>query len=209
MLDFLGLEGLERETLGLLLEIDRCREYKARQALRRVLSRLQKLLAASRYPVVESSLPTVFECTVLAALDLLGGAPTVAALHRRFGRAQNRHVDLALQALVEKGYAQAVGRTIKATGKVIFLADADGKDSHLQFVEQATKEASGQVKRWFDAPDLSCFQTFLLSVRQAEYQEAVKRIKTFTYEQMAGLETSAGDSIVQFNLQIFPRLQPR
>jgi uncharacterized protein (TIGR02147 family) len=206
MMDYLGLDTLERELFLVLLEIDSTPQFKTKLALRKILMRLRKLLSAKKQPFESDAAPSLFACVVLASFDMLGGKANLSSLRRLFKSAQNKNLEQALVELQARGLIALTENFYTPTGQVIFMADESSHRSHLAFIEKGAAEGVIQARKWFDRPDMSCFQSFILSVNAKQYSDAVSDIKKYVYKQLAGLESQDADAVVQLNIQIFPHL---
>lgn len=207
-LTYLGLRSFERSYVELLLETGRSRDLKAKAALRSALREYKKFLLAARYDPFDTMPPSTFEALVFGSFDLFGGRPRKRDLVDLFGRSREQDIEDALFELHRRGLIRSTRARYQATDRIVLLGDEKGSQAeqrHLSFLTAMVAEGMHGAQRWFDKPDQSCFQAFILSAKKDAYLDAVKDIKNYVYQKLAALESDDPDMLIQLNLQLFPQ----
>lgn len=84
------------------------------------------------------------------------------------------------------------------------LGEAESDFSHVEFIKLALAHASDNVENWFSQKDRSYFASSILSVRMEHFEKAIESLKSRMLLVQTDLESSDADTLVRFNVQIYP-----
>jgi uncharacterized protein (TIGR02147 family) len=146
---------------------------------------------------------------LLCAFDLFQGHPTERQLIEFFGRARFPEVQTAIGSLLLNGLIEKQDGHLKRTDRTQRFLTIQGQeqDSMLRYLKESIHDAWLNVGRWQGDTSMSCFGSTTMSVRRDIYMEVIKRLKKDMFRYFSELETDEGDTLIRFNMQIFP-LQP-
>jgi uncharacterized protein (TIGR02147 family) len=146
---------------------------------------------------------------LLCAFDLFQGRPTERQLIEFFGRARFPEVQTAIGSLLLNGLIEKQEGHLKRTDKTQRFLTIQGQeqDSMLRYLKESIHDAWLNVGKWQGDTSMSCFGSTTMSVRRDIYVEVIKRLKKDMFRYFSELETDEGDTLIRFNMQIFP-LQP-
>jgi uncharacterized protein (TIGR02147 family) len=146
---------------------------------------------------------------ILCAFDLFQGGPTERQLIEFFGKARFPEVQTAIGSLLLNGLIEKQDGHLKRTDKTQRFLTIQGKeqDSMLTYLKESIHDAWLNVGKWQGDTAMSCFGSTTMSVRRNTYMEVIKRLKKDMFRYFSELETDEGDTLIRFNMQIFP-LQP-
>lgn len=114
-------------------------------------------------------------------------------------------VSLALETLIQKGWVIKDNDCYRLTGNQhIVFNEGDSNSFHKRLIKSSVESAMGKIDLAFEHNDVSYFESSSLSVDKKSYKKVLKEIKTLMDESMCKLETTEGNQIVHFNLQILP-----
>lgn len=84
------------------------------------------------------------------------------------------------------------------------LGEAEADFSHIEFIKLALAHADKSVEKWFPQKNKSYFVSSILSVKMKHFEETVESLKSKLLLVQADLESPDADSLIHFNVQIYP-----
>ncbi|MCX6127325.1 MAG: hypothetical protein NTV34_21600 [Proteobacteria bacterium] len=76
--------------------------------------------------------------------------------------------------------------------------------SHIDFMKLTIREAASKAEEWFQKPNISVIISSIISVRAEDLYLQLKKAKENLYSLPSELESSNADTLIRFNVQIFP-----
>ena len=126
-------------------------------------------------------------------------------LQSLFGRGRGVEIDRALQILIAAELVEALGGgNFRLNSHSINFAESEDGFSHLDFLKGAMKDAENAVDKWYARADRSFFTWSILSVKRAEYERLLPKLKDQIRVFEADLDGSDADSLIRFNVQVYP-----
>ena len=201
-----GLTGRLAEAGMLTFALDEEEADDQRLKLRQKLNSLRK-----SFIKVEESFPSklqgmVFAAEVYCAFGLFKNRPTRQQLKEYFGRAKGIDVDYALSALRAIdviGFDEASSAYFMKENTIRFTdSDEDGLN-YDSFHLHAIADAEQGFKTWSRTKD-AYFETMMLSIQKSRLQEFLEKIKDHSILAAQDMESTDGDLLIRFNVQIYP-----
>ncbi len=146
---------------------------------------------------------------ILCAFDLFAGRPTERQLIEFFGKVRFREVQIAVGSLLINGLIEKNEGHLQRTEKTqrFLTLQSSEQESMLTYLKESIHDAWLNVGKWQGDTTMSCFGSTTMSVKRETYMEVIKRLKKDMFRYFSDLETDQGDTLIRFNMQIFP-LQP-
>jgi uncharacterized protein (TIGR02147 family) len=204
-----ALTGPAARALSAQVLLDHEKDQECRRKLTARLARLHKALRIDRQNPPSKIRDFFFAGEVFCAFGLYRNKPSVKDLLGYFGSERERDVHAALATLERLGAARLEEDETYTTlhPGVIFGEETNGA-AHINFLKLALNDAVANVERWFPAKDRSHFGSSIISVRAADYEAKLRRIKTDLLVAQADLESGDADLLIHFNVQIYPVSSP-
>ena len=151
---------------------------------------------------------------VFGAFGIFKNTPSTQDLINFFADYPVGTVEQALETLEQQGLitAQDSRKKLSSSGdqvwsitdiQVMFGAGR-GMPSHLQFLESSLTDAATNLEHWFDKPSESHISATIISVSKKVYEEKLQAMKADLIAMQSALESSEADTLIRFNVQIFP-----
>ncbi len=80
----------------------------------------------------------------------------------------------------------------------------DNARHHLDFLRQAIVKASRDAAKWYEQRSAAHFESSVMSVNSITYQKLLARLKDDLAQWQTELESERADTLVRFNIQIYP-----
>jgi uncharacterized protein (TIGR02147 family) len=143
---------------------------------------------------------------ILCAFDLFAGCPTERQLIDFFGKSRFNEVQTAIGSLLANGLIEKTDGRLQRTERTQRFLTIQGSeaDSMLNYLKDSIHDAWLNVAKWQADSSMSCFGSTTMSVNRETYQEVIKRLKKDIFRYFSELETDRGDTLIRFNMQIFP-----
>lgn len=201
----LALTEHQGAFLGLLVELDHCRNDAERDQLMAQKEELAKILA-THLAAIPGPLSgnVLFHMIVFSAFSLFDGKPTLADLERFFGPVARIGLRDSLCRLSKLGLIAQEGEHYTHTQHRVIFSKSDDGLSHIQFLKESIMDAARKVDKWYGRKGESCMMSTLISVRKSELAKKISQIKARILEMQSSLDTDSGDGILRFNVQIYP-----
>ncbi len=104
-----------------------------------------------------------------------------------------------LKQLTERGFLiESEGCYALSANEVHF-----SKGEFVDMIQSYLQASQLNINKWIDSKD-SIFESSTISVTQRAYKELLPKFKEFVMDTMSNLETEEGDSLVHFNVQVYP-----
>lgn len=105
------------------------------------------------------------------------------------------------------GYISLIGESYQLKKKHVIFEDGNSHEN-LMFVQGAISEALRQSSVHFQRSQESFFESTILSVKSADYENTLKSSREEFLKWQASLEAVEADTIIRFNIQIYPCKAP-
>ncbi|WP_141733402.1 TIGR02147 family protein [Oligoflexus tunisiensis] len=197
------------DYLELLLTLEEATSASARQEVEGKLKALHYYLRDRFTSIQLQHGMNLLASDILCAFDLFAGCPTERQLIDFFGKARFREVQTAIGTLLLNGLIKRRDGVLQRTERTQRFLTIQGseQDSMLTYLKESIHDAYQNVGKWQGDTTMSCFGSTTMSVRRQTYVEVIKRLKKDVFRYFSELETEEGDTLIRFNMQIFP-LQP-
>lgn len=148
----------------------------------------------------------LFASDILCAFDLFNGQPTERQLIDFFGKSRFMEVQTAIRVLLLNGLVDREGGVLRKTQAMRrFLTVNDNEAGEtLTYLKESIYDAYQNAEKWNSRVDVSCFGSTTMSVSLDTYKEILGRLKKDMFRYFSDLETEHGDTLIRFNMQIFP-----
>lgn len=198
----LGLSGLSLKYFRLMVERDHERLDSRRAALGEEMASIKKSfgIAFSSQPLSVLSNSRALE--IYCAFGLFGNRPRLAQLIDFFGQAQADLTASALEALLRDGLISQEGETLALKENHVIMTGSD--ESHKSFLREAIRDVAAKVDRWAQDKVDAHFESAVISVNRHQYRQLLQRLKSDFLQWQSEMETHEADTIVRFNVQIYP-----
>lgn len=197
------LTDASSDYLKALIELDHA-EGEAADAATAKLDKLRKVLKVEHGSLPKYESQQFFAFEVFCAFSLFGNRPSRAQLAQYFGRARSIDVDYALHDLAMLGLVRKEDKHYVLLKDFISFGDSENGLSHLEFLKLSLSLAMRNLEKWFPRKDEAAIYSSIIAVEKTAYQEKLKELKAYCVEWQTGLETSTADSLIRFNVQVFP-----
>ncbi|HYX37477.1 MAG TPA: TIGR02147 family protein [Oligoflexus sp.] len=148
---------------------------------------------------------TLFASDILCAFDLFRGQPTERELINYFGRSRVQDIQHALGTLLANGLIRREGEILIRTEKTARFVTLNADDnSKVSYLKESISDAHEQILHWFPNTEVSCFGSTTMSVSKETYIKILKKLKQDVFRSFSDLETNHADTIIRFNMQIYP-----
>lgn len=148
---------------------------------------------------------TLFASDVLCAFDLFGGHPSERQLIDLFGKAAFQEVRRALQALLQNNlitvHEGIYSRTEKTKRFITLDYDVDPTRA---FLKESIQHAIQEIPSKEGEQASKCFGSTTMSVKREDYLRVLEIVRRDVFKYFSQLETSEGDMMIRFNMQIYP-----
>lgn len=199
-----GLRGTSAKFLKALIDLDHEKQESRKYLLNRKLDRYRKSLSYKR-PIMPGELPNLpMAVEVFAAFGLFGNRAMEEDIVKYFGPQSARSVVTALDALLEYGLIRVDGLHYQIVRENVMFSGSDNGLTHLEFLKKGLTQSRKAVDTWFTHPHLSHFESSILSVSKSQLINLLPNLKSHLNETRSHLETSEGDMLIQFAVQVFP-----
>ena len=208
------LEEHAARRLYLLLERQKPTEIAIDQNVESELHTLSKTLLTKheQFPTMDNGLSLTL--VVFGAFGIFRNTPSTQNLIDFFADYSPETIERALATLEQQGLIAAQLRRKKPfstraqvwsiiDNQVLFGA-GKGLPSHLEFLESSLAEATTTLEHWFDKPRESHISATIISVSKKVYEEKLQTMKADLIAMPSALESSEADTLIRFNIQIFP-----
>jgi uncharacterized protein (TIGR02147 family) len=197
------------DYLELLLTLEEATSDSVRQEVEGKLKALHYFLRDRFTSIQLQHGMNLLASDILCAFDLFAGRPTERQLIDFFGKARFREVQTAIGTLLLNGLIERKEGALQRTERTQRFLTIQGseQDSMLTYLKESIHDAYQNVGKWQGDTTMSCFGSTTMSVRRQTYVEVIKRLKKDVFRYFSELETEEGDTLIRFNMQIFP-LQP-
>lgn len=200
----LGLHSVEQRWLRLHVQIEQEKVVAKKKVLneKRVVLLRQLLVVRKEVPQGDYSLFMIFE--IFAAFSLTKGKTSLNALKKRFSKYKKADIEFVLELLRAEEMVARVGDVYHLKESQLFFPSDRFKGRHYDFLEESIDNAGKSVRRWFDRPEESFFESSIISVDMKTYRKALPHLKSFFDNFRTEVETNDANGIVRFNAQVYP-----
>ena len=202
-----GLKAERARFLRLLIDRDNEAQGKRRRQLEQKVALARKALKITfrRIPGELQGLFTALE--VFCAFSLFRNRPTLTDLTGYFGDGRRGEVEAALATLTGLKLIavdeEDPTRHRLLTDHIVFSEGTEGF-SHVEFLKLALANAVDEIGYWFPKKDESYFSSVTMSVNRQQFRKVLGELKQKMLLTQAELESPEADSLVRFNVQIYP-----
>jgi uncharacterized protein (TIGR02147 family) len=208
----LGLSVNGSLCLRLLIEIDHERNIDKRNIIQAQLVIAQKALNVEYRPLnSDIDILNLFEALdVFCAFGLLQAPVTQQQIYRVFSQLRSKaSIDTSLELLSKLGLIITSESALKCVEDHVIFQQLAGVMAPVQFIKLALSHAAERVGEWFPNPDQALFTSTVLSVKREEYERIIKEFKAFSLSTQSSLESKEGDTLIRFNIQVYPMILKR
>lgn len=210
-LDVFKLQTGARHILKTMLSLDRCRDEDQASILRQELERLRKAARAHIQSFPNQAKGMFFALEVFCAFGLFNNTPTPADLRHHYGAAYGIELEEALRFLMVRELIAFDGTRYRLLQDHIGFLTGEESDplSYQSYLKQALDTAKTHVGRWCEKRDEAIFESTFLSADRATYQNMIESMRQQIHQMQADLESNQADSLLLFNVQLFPIRQKK
>ncbi|MCX6116145.1 MAG: TIGR02147 family protein, partial [Proteobacteria bacterium] len=201
----LGLSGDPLEYFALLCE----RDFEKMDAskLQLVEQKLEKKRLSLKVRVIESHSKglSILDFDTFAAMGLLQEAPTGYAITSLLKNRTEVETLNSLNRLHNLGIIRKnEDQTFSVDERFVHIQGGLRDMIVQKLIRSSIQRADEQVVNWLGNPDLSFFNSAIISVKISEYKSKLAALREFIREMHVTLESSDGEEIVQISVQAFP-----
>jgi len=202
----LGLDDSQTELLILLLERDACVTPVEKDAFSSRIEGVRRFLRQRFFKVDLNHGLTLLASDVLCYFGIPPNAPTERMIIDYFGKSRVMEIRKALHILKANGLIEKVGDAYQRTEKTkpFFAFHQNEAEYATAYIREAVQDAEHQVPHWLFRHEEACFGSTTMSVRKEHYQRLLTQIKKDVFRYFSELETNEGDTLIRFNMQIYP-----
>ena len=199
------LEEMEEAYFKLLIMADSAHDLKEKAQLHERILVMRKALLSENWKLSAGDsvdLYAIFE--VFASFGLFGNEATEGDLLKLYQNRTDVDVIEALGLLVTWKMIESVSkdRYRICLDQIFFNAGTTG--SHLRYVRHSILAAETRVIDSFSDRKNAYFDAKVISVSLEKYQKILAEIRLAITEAQTRMESSSADTLVRFNVQVFP-----
>ena len=203
---------LERENahyLKTMIALDAAKTPAKKAQLTRKLSIAKKTINV-QFLSMSHQYAGIFQALeVFCAFGLFQGKPTKAELKRFLSDFSATQLNESLALLMSMKLIEPGSKDdFKSLTEHFLLGEAAADFSHAEFIRLALAHAADNVAVWFPQKNRSYFVSSIVSVQMAHFEQVLEGLKSKMLLVQAELESSDADSLVRFNVQIYPTRSP-
>lgn len=199
-----GLSGSHLKFFILIVSRDQEHDPVVREKIERALASTEKRLHIRRVPL-KSTLNLRLISRIFGLCGVIKPPITVRKLHAALPELSESAIDKALGQLVLVGALTEENAEFQITGAQFMFPTGNEPRVVNDFFRDSLSEALSVVPKWLTRPKESFFQSTVLSVKKAVYQEKLEEIREFFDGIQSDIESNDADSVVYFNIQIYPQ----
>ncbi len=200
-----GLDKLQQDYLALMVNRDHSRDDETRNKLQAELKQVAIMIQVQFIPIpAQLSDDLLWHFLVFSAFSLFESPPTQTQLEQYFGLELRADIDRSLTKLQAMGLIERQGDSSMLVKSRIIFSEAEDGFSHIDFTEKSIQEAAQKARFWYQKPDQSAFLSTIITVQKAAYEAALPTVRARILDILADLDSSNGDQMVKFNMQLFP-----
>ena len=200
-----GLDKLQQDYLSLMVNRDHSRDDETRKKMQAELKQIATVLQVQYIPIpAQLSDELLWHFLVFSAFSLFESAPTRTQLEQYFGLERRADLESSLAKLQAMGLIEITGDSTMLVKSRIIFGEAEDGFSHIEFTEKSIQEAAQKARFWYQKPDQSAFLSTIITVQKAAYEAALPTLKSRILNILVDLDSSNGDQLVKFNMQLFP-----
>ncbi|NRA65952.1 MAG: DUF4423 domain-containing protein [Pseudobacteriovorax sp.] len=210
IVDVFKLQGRSKSILQKLLELDRNRDDSKTELLLEELARLRKAAATYIKTFPEQSKGMFFALEVYCSFGMFGNSPTLKELRDHFGSGRGIDLDHALRYLISTGAIAYDGIHYRILeNHISFVSSESGDYSYNSYLSQSLDFAKQNLEEWSEKRDRSIYEATFISVEKDKLPDFIETIRNQNHQFQADLESKDADTIVLYNMQVFPVSQKR
>lgn len=146
----------------------------------------------------------IFTLEVLCSFGLFGNQPTLAQLRQYFGQPLGLELGEALHQLQHMGLVAKDGERYSLLKDHINFIDSEYGMAISEYLKEGINTAYQKADTWYKDDRNAYFETTFISVKRSHYQAYLTQMRDAIHKMQADLESDQGDTMIQFNVQIFP-----
>lgn len=201
-----NLSGNQSDYLKDLIRKDHEKINKKRLKIEERLKARKKSLLTRRIAAPKQKNSIFQALEVFCAFGLFKNSPSYFELRDYFSKISESELRDSLLTLKEIGLIKKDRHSdhYKLLADQVLFDEEQGGLSHIEFIKQSLLQATQQVPSWFSEKKRSSFVSSVISVDKDEYQRKLAEIKRSLTQFQSDLESHNANSLVRFNVQIFP-----
>jgi uncharacterized protein (TIGR02147 family) len=196
-----GLSGFAAEYLRILIELESASSDRKRDGMEQRKALLRKILSTEHQKQLSAETDHAFCFQLFASFGLFSGRPTEKQLKGLYSRELAQKIDRSLAFLVKEKCIEKSGDVfIPANSNIMFRS----QDWLREFLQATLREAERNLETRYSQQDRAVFESSYISVDEAKLAEALPRLREAIEEFQASVETTCGNNVIQFSMQVFP-----
>ncbi|MCX6123471.1 MAG: hypothetical protein NTV34_01780 [Proteobacteria bacterium] len=213
--DLFSLTSSESKALQVMIAFDSAKRSESKDCLQRQLDAAKNALQRTETPGPRDLRKLFFSLEVFCAFGLFNNKPRLIDLIEYFGISCVDDIRHSIDTLVdlgvvrptphagEKSFARGE-QTYELTSNQWFIGAQEQGVTHVDFILNTLHHAIKNTPRWFLRSNESAISSTIISVKKSAYLNAIPHIKDTIDQLRCDLESGDADSLIRFNVQVYP-----
>jgi uncharacterized protein (TIGR02147 family) len=198
------LDELHTAALQTLIDLDCETDSDKIKALQEKL-RTDKLALKVSFAVLSNNFAKnacAFE--VFCAFGFFSNNPTFENLVELFGIDRKKSVEEALIMLEQEGYISKKRTSYFLNTQSLIFDRGEEGSTRTVFLKTALEDALHHLPKWINRTSEAHFESGIVSVTKKDYLRILPEIKNLIVKYQVDMESAEADTLVRFNIQIYP-----
>ncbi|HYX38386.1 MAG TPA: hypothetical protein VE954_35230 [Oligoflexus sp.] len=202
----LELDELQSEMLAFLLERDEATTASDLNNLNREIETIRRFLQQRFFKFDHKRGLTLLASDVYCYFSMHARVIKEREIIDYFGKSRYADILRGMQVLLDNQLIEktADGYRRNDSNAKFFSFHQNELDHSTAFLRESIQDAEEQVPRWIHNNKEACFGTTTMSVKREQFEKTLTQIKKDVFRYFSELETNEGDTIIRFNMQIYP-----
>lgn len=175
-----------------------------KKAYRQKVSSLKKALKVEYRKMPQGLYDPLVMVRVFCTLGLFREPPTIQNLLRKLKNIPLPEIEQSLNFLITQDAVIEENQRYRVKNEQIIFNSAENDKLHFRFITSCLEDAHRNLEKYFQRPNESYFESTLISVRSSVYKEKLVELKEFLNRYQSDIESSDADSLIHFNIQVYP-----
>lgn len=200
----LNLDSLEKECFQNLVLLAHSKKSSNKAELMAELELSRQALQISSMPMPSTALMKFFAFEVFCVFSLFKNEASQQQLANYFGIERKDDVVAAIAELQSWGLIKFRDEKFVVEKPFVLFHEGAAKNKHIEFLRYRLDDAKLHAAKWFSQPENALLISVMIAANSKHYQKWLEQTKSLLKKQMSKIETKRADTLLNFNVQIYP-----
>ncbi len=205
------MTDLEFRLLEALVHIDLAKSEKSKNLYFEELGKIKMELSIVPKEVKSHFASYVLLSEIFCSLSLFKNAPTKDEILSRFSHRDFLDVESALAELenlkiIERNPADKRYHQLQ---KKVSWIKSDNPDATIQGIQEIYKDGVASLPKFFSSREMSLYLASIVSTDWSKFIKVLPKLREEIYRLESEIESESADSLVRFNVQVYPVTMPK